>query len=239
MIEIIPNFHPIFVHFTVGLFSLSVGLFVVTLFMNGDLKEQWLTVARWTLWFGAGFTILTGLSGLDAYNTVDHDTPSHIAMTDHRNWAIATITLFLSLAAWSFMRVRQQLALGTVFVGMMVIAGGLLGSTAWHGGEVVYRYGLGVMSLPKSDGEGHAHEHADGEGHGDSKPSAEMAKGGKDDHGDAGHDNSDGHHNKEAGGHDNSDGHHDKEADGHDNSDGHHDKKAKAADDHPDDGHAH
>jgi len=171
MIEIIPNFHPIFVHFTVALFSLSVGLFVVTLFMNGELKEQWTTVARWTLWFGAGFTILTGLSGLDAYNTVAHDTPSHEAMTEHRNWAIATITLFLTLTAWSIIRVRRQQVLGIAFVIGMVIAGGLLGSTAWHGGEAVYRFGLGVMSLPKSEGKGHAHEHADGAGHEDAKKS--------------------------------------------------------------------
>jgi len=169
MIEIIPNFHPIFVHFTVALFSLSVGLFVVTLFMSGDLKDQWTTVARWTLWFGAGFTILTGLSGLDAYNTVAHDTPSHEAMTEHRNWAISTITAFLTLTVWSIVRVRRQQALGTVFVIAMVAAGGLLGSTAWHGGEAVYRFGLGVMSLPKSEGPGHAHKHADGAGHGDAE----------------------------------------------------------------------
>jgi len=213
MIEIIPNFHPIFVHFTVALFSLSVGLFVVTLFMDGTLKEQWLTVAHWTLWFGAGFTILTGLSGLDAYNTVAHDAPSHIAMTEHRNWALATISLFLALAAWSFMRVRRKQTLGAVFAVTMVIAGGLLISTAWHGGELVFRYGLGVMSLPKPEGEGHdhkhahAHKHADGEGHDDSKSSAEMAKSGKEDH-----DHSDGHHDED------SDDHHE---DGHDHEDGH------------------
>jgi hypothetical protein len=32
MFEIIPNWHPIFVHFTVALLSLAVGLFVVVHF---------------------------------------------------------------------------------------------------------------------------------------------------------------------------------------------------------------
>ncbi len=204
MIEIIPNFHPIFVHFTVALFSLSVGLFVVTLFMDGELKTQWLTVARWALWFGAGFTILTGLSGLDAYNTVDHDTPSHEAMTEHRNWAIATMTLFFSLAVWSFIRVRRQLALGTVFIALMLIAGGLLGSTAWHGGEVVFRYGLGVMSLPKAEGKGHSHQHTDG-----SEPShADGTQAATEEAHD--HDDGDGHdddHDHEAAPHSHDDGH--------------------------------
>lgn len=165
MFEIIPNWHPLFVHFTVALVSLATGLFAVTPFMKSPLKEQWRTVARWNLWFGAGFTIITGLAGLYAYNTVAHDTPSHAAMTEHRNWAIVTITLILSLAIWSIIRVRRNQALGTVFIAVMVITGGVLAVTAWHGGEVVYRYGLGVMSLPKTEGEGHAHEHADEAGH--------------------------------------------------------------------------
>jgi len=169
--EIIPNYHPIFVHFTVALLLLSIGLFVVTPLVKSPLKEQWLTVARWSLWFGAGITIITGIAGLDAYNTVAHDTPSHIAMTDHRNWAIATIILFLALATWSIIWVRKGKNLGVIFVVCMVIAGGVLGSTAWRGGELVYRYGLGVMSLPKAEGEGHSHSHGEGEGHGSSSAS--------------------------------------------------------------------
>ncbi|ALP53773.1 hypothetical protein Tel_11875 [Candidatus Tenderia electrophaga] len=182
MVEIIPNWHPIFVHFTVALLSLATGLFVVTPFIKSPLKEQWQIVARWALWFGAGFTIVTGLAGLYAYNTVAHDTPSHAAMTDHRNWAIAAITIFLVMAIWSAVRVRRKQALGAVFIAAMVIAGGVLASTAWRGGEVVYRYGLGVMSLPKAEGEGHAHEHADGGGHGHASETSaasgavEMAK---------------------------------------------------------------
>jgi len=167
MLEIIPNWHPIFVHFTVALLSLSVGLFVITPFVKSPLQQQWQIVARWALWFGAGFTVITGLTGLYAFNTVDHDTASHAAMTVHRNWAIAAISLFFLITVWSVIKIRRKQSLGTIFVIAMVIAGGVLGSTAWRGGEVVYRYGLGVMSLPKVEGEGHAHEHAAGQGHDD------------------------------------------------------------------------
>lgn len=180
MFEIIPNWHPIFVHFTVALLSVAVGLVVVGPLVKPPLKEQWQTVARWALWFGAGFTIATALAGWYAYNTVAHDAPSHAAMTDHRNWAIATITLFLALAVWSIVWTRKSKPLGFVFVIGMVIAGSVLASTAWRGGEVVYRYGLGVMSLPKAEGGGHGHGdgavqdmndshagHADGDHHED------------------------------------------------------------------------
>jgi len=165
MPEIIPNWHPILVHFTVGLLSLSVILFVVINFISGTLHEQWLIVARWLLWFGAGIILLTALAGLFAYNTVAHDIPSHAAMTEHRNWAISIIILFPLLAGWAAWCVRSGKALGKGFVALMLVGGLLLLSTAWHGGEAVYRYGLGVMSLPNVDSHQHGGEdgHADGE----------------------------------------------------------------------------
>lgn len=50
MIEIIPNWHPIFVHFTVALFSVATGLYALSLLVsNIQLKEQWRIVARWNL----------------------------------------------------------------------------------------------------------------------------------------------------------------------------------------------
>ncbi len=41
----------------------------------------------------------------------------------------------------------------------MLIVQGLLLFTAWLGAELVYRYGLGVMSLPQSENEDHSHLH--------------------------------------------------------------------------------
>ena len=149
MFEILPNWHPVLVHFTVALFSISIGLYFISHFMKqSNLKNEWSIVARWALWIGSGITVLTVLSGWYAYNTVTHDTPSHIAMTDHRNWAITTAIIFLLLAGWSIWKFRNTKNTSIAFVVALLVAGGLLGSTAWRGGEVVYRYGLGVMSMP-------------------------------------------------------------------------------------------
>lgn len=165
MPEIVPNWHPVFVHFTVALLSLAALLSVVTPFIQTSLKEQWHTVTLWSLWFGAGFTVITALTGLYAYNTVAHDVPSHAVMTDHRNWAIATITLTLCMAIWSALRVRRKRELGVWFVVGMVVTGGMLVGTAWRGGEVVYRYGVGVMSLPQTEGADSGHGHPDDDDH--------------------------------------------------------------------------
>ena len=166
MLEIIPNWHPIIVHFSVALLVLATLLQLgVLLVGDAALKSQWQTVARWNLWIGAGFVVLTVLSGIVAYNTVAHDTPSHLAMTEHRNWALVTAAVFLALAAWSMLRSRAGLEANSALTAGLVVGAMLLVSTAWHGGELVYRYGLGVMSLPKAESHDHvggaSHEHGD------------------------------------------------------------------------------
>jgi len=170
MIEIIPNWHPVFVHFTVALLSVSLGLFVLSLVVKCD---QAVLVAKWNLWIGAGISLLTLAAGFYAYNTVAHDTPSHEAMTEHKNLALITLVLLVPVVVWSVILHRKGKAFGTGFVVLFLVVGGMLASTAWHGGEVVYRYGLGVMSLPKTDKHDHAghaqgDDHATGEGHADS-----------------------------------------------------------------------
>ena len=166
MIEIIPNWHPVFVHFTVALLIIAAIIHLLSHFLpKGDLVNQLAIVARWNFRFGMGFTLLTISAGWYAYNTVAHDVPSHLAMVGHRNWAMATFALLLCIAVWEYYQSRRDKGIGWLFTGLLVIAASLLLSTAWHGGELVYRYGLGVMSMPKPEGPGHTHEH--GAGHGD------------------------------------------------------------------------
>ena len=167
MLEIIPNWHPILVHFAIALLSTSVGLFVLAAVLDSHRwRDQWLNAANWNLWVGTGFSILTALAGWYAYNTVAHDTPSHEAMTMHRNWALVTLVVFLLIAGWSVTIYRSRKKVTASFLVAAMVGAGLLMTTGWLGAEAVYRYGLGVMSLPQSEGDGHAHEHADGGGHG-------------------------------------------------------------------------
>ena len=154
MIEIIPNWHPVFVHFTVALLLLSVILYLLArLPLSASLRGEWQVVARWSLWFGAVFAVVTAITGWLAYNSVEHDDISHVAMTEHRDWALTTLALFVLVALWSLWgrlanREPSQGAAGAVFLAVLAAGGILLASTAWHGAELVFRHGLGVMSLP-------------------------------------------------------------------------------------------
>jgi uncharacterized membrane protein len=170
MIEVIPNWHPLFVHFPIALLSMATLFFVVLSFVNSTaLKEQLRVLAYWNLWLGTGFAILTAMAGWFAFNSVAHDAPSHEAMTEHRNWALVTLLVFIVVSSWSIKQYKSSKETGTVFSVIMLLAFMLLASTAWHGSEVVYRYGLGVMSLPKAEGDGHDHHHDQGMMH-DSVP---------------------------------------------------------------------
>ena len=163
MITIIPNWHPIFVHFTVALFSTSVGLFLLSYILNFIKKvpNSFITecniVARWCLWLSALVTIITVSFGFYAYYTVKHDEISHIAITIHRNWAIATAISIYILAGWSIFSYIKRKKITSLFLIFLIIGEGLLLSTAWRGGEVVYRYGIGVMSLPNAKEVAHHH----------------------------------------------------------------------------------
>lgn len=179
MVEIIPNWHPIFVHFTVALFSTSVFFYVFAYLLRkfgfiSKISADFEVVGKWCLWLVGIVVIGTVIAGFYAYNTVNHDGPSHLAMLSHRNWAIPTAVAIVLVAAWSLWRTYKGKAITLIFILALLITQGLLLSTAWRGAELVFRYGLGVMSLPRSESEGHHHhgvEMDDNEMHNSNLPS--------------------------------------------------------------------
>jgi uncharacterized membrane protein len=168
--EIIPNWHPIFVHFSIALLSVSSALLIIGKF--APQKYLWrntvLTVSRWNLLIGAAISIATVLAGWYAYNTVNHDDHSHLAMTSHMKWALGTFSLFVVVATWSLTMRKKEV--GFLLMSFQLFATLMLLVTGFKGGELVYRHGLGVMSLPEAEaGEGHEHHHHDHDSHEHSK----------------------------------------------------------------------
>ncbi|MCF6252766.1 MAG: DUF2231 domain-containing protein [Methylococcaceae bacterium] len=170
MIEIIPNWHPLLVHFTLGLLSTSVLFYLASAFLShtNSWKQQWLNMANWSLWSGCLFAIGTAIAGWLAYNSVAHDSASHAAMTLHRNWALPTASIFLLLGLWAIFIARKDRQPGFLFLTFSIIAAGLLMVTGWLGAEAVYRYGLGVKSLPVVTEGADGHNHSHGSDHGGS-----------------------------------------------------------------------
>jgi hypothetical protein len=65
------------------------------------------------------------------------------------------------LGLWAIFIARKDRRPGFLFLTFSIIAAGLLMVTGWLGAEAVYRYGLGVQSLPvvTEGADGHNHSH--------------------------------------------------------------------------------
>ena len=153
-----PNIHPILVHFAYALSVTAVASYLLCLVSpSGRWTQTLRPAADWLLAFAAASILVTIAAGFQAYYSVDHDEPSHLAMTTHRNWAVPSGTAILLLAAWRW-RTRAK-SPSVLFVGALSAAALALTATAWWGGKIVYGYGLGVSSLPQVTGQGHDHNH--------------------------------------------------------------------------------
>jgi uncharacterized membrane protein len=161
MPEIIPNLHPLAVHFPIVLVTLSAVFHVVAVAMCGkDFSKTLAALAHTLLWLSALSVLPTVFLGWQAYNSVTHDDASHAAMLVHRNWALATSFVLIFLAIWDARRNKIDSPPVWWFAVAVIAAWSMVAITAWHGGELVYRHGLGVMSLPVThDGTGHDHHH--------------------------------------------------------------------------------
>ena len=150
MIEIIPNLHPLAVHFPIALTAASLLFHLgALLFAPRRWALQWAVAGHWTLWLAAVAALVTAALGWQAFNSVAHDEAGHVAMLAHRAWALPTVGALALLAAWDAWRHPAERVNPWWFVVLLAGLAAAVGVTAWHGGELVYRHGLGVISLPQ------------------------------------------------------------------------------------------
>ena len=153
MIEIVPNWHPIWVHFPIALFSMATAFFLLGLALPDRMGERVTAAARWNLAVGAVLLIPTLITGYLAYNSVAHDGAGHQAMERHMTaaWVVAALVAVAVVLAW-LDRFRARGA-GLVLTVVLLIGTGAVGITGYLGAENVYRHGLGVQRLPDGVGD--------------------------------------------------------------------------------------
>ena len=156
--------HPMFVHFTVALTCTSVlCYFLGRVLPNRKLKNELLVSSFWLILLSAGATVLTLTTGYLQFNAVIHDAGSHLAMINHRAWAIGTSIILFILAIWGARNYKKNNYSGFSYPLCLLVLFAGVSITAFKGGNLVYKYGLGVKSNPelrelKSKNEGSSHE---------------------------------------------------------------------------------
>jgi uncharacterized membrane protein len=118
---------------------------------------HWRTTATFLWWvglLGAGAAIITGLL---AFDRVEHSEAAHTVMTLHRNLALSVVGLLATTAVW---RWRRPGSPGAALLGVLG-AGGLLG-VGYLGGELVFRHAIGLPTATVEqimmERGGHAHD---------------------------------------------------------------------------------
>lgn len=158
--QIIPNFHPIAVHFPIALtliaFLFSLAAYVLR---SHALAPQLTATGHFTLWLAAVTAAIAVLFGWLAFNSVNHDDAGHAAMLLHRAWAIPTAIGLILLACWDAWKHRVNTLMSMPAIVLLFLLSGAIAVTGWLGGEVVYRHGIGVLSLPDIEGAGNSKNH--------------------------------------------------------------------------------
>ncbi len=158
---VIPNMHPAVVHFPIAL-TVAALLFSLAAHLLGKHSAAPLLAAtgHFTLWLAALSAVVAAIFGWLAFNSgMNHDDAGHAAMLLHRKWAIPTALGLVLLASWDAWKSCVSQVMPVPALLCLLALSGAIATTAWLGAEIVYRHGIGVLSLPSSEGTGHSHQH--------------------------------------------------------------------------------
>lgn len=147
MIDIVPNWHPMVVHFALALPLSASALYTVAwLLPERPMATGAVGAAHWMLGIGITALWLAIGTGMYAWFTVTHDAEGLRAMSIHQYWGWATAVLYTcALPLWSAGAPRR---VPTVFVVLLLVAACSAVVTGYLGAENVYRHGIGVERLP-------------------------------------------------------------------------------------------
>lgn len=151
------NLHPITVHFTIALFSLAV-LFQILgwLFEKESLKSA----GFWNLAFALPSAIASVLTGRYAESVVPHNEVIHEVMETHETIGYIVLAVITLLFIWRFMAHRSYIKrTPALFAVAGMIGLGVMSVGAYHGGELVFTHGAGVVPMMEILAE-EPHDHA-------------------------------------------------------------------------------
>ena len=136
--------HPILVHFTIALFSLSVLLDILGKITK---KEGFHSAAWYNLLFSSLSVIATVIFGSIAENRAPHTDAGHKLIEVHETIGFIVMGVIIILTIWRLILKGKLPLKGLVMYFIIAISGvGLMFVGGYYGGEMVYTYGYGVKA---------------------------------------------------------------------------------------------
>ena len=139
------HLHPVIVHFPIALLLTGCGLRV----LNHFVKQNSLTFAiRILLVLGVLGLSLAVASGFLAYHTAPHVPDAWEVQYEHKQLGLWSLALGIVLLGWSLWRGNAFDPLAwtePVELGLWIVLAGFILATGWHGGQLVFVYGTGVV----------------------------------------------------------------------------------------------
>ena len=148
MFDALPNLHAALVHFPIALLITAVAADFAAIVTPRHDPVRPTAIALHLA--GTVALVATYLSGRSAAMTVFTPGMAHAAVQTHWNIALGTTVYFGALTAsrlWAghvFTEARWRLWAVLMVAGLVGVAG--LAATADRGGQLVYRWGVGVMA---------------------------------------------------------------------------------------------
>ncbi len=158
------NIHPLLVHFPIAIWLTAWLFWGLGLVRSNDRLHE---VGLWLLALGTLGGVLALGSGYLAADGLGHDSPGHDLVHNHRDYMVTTTILaVLTMAvAFSLRRLSKKRWRALVF-GLLTATIVVLGLGADRGGELVFRYGVGVRRESPPVSSPHQHGgHSGGDHH--------------------------------------------------------------------------
>jgi uncharacterized membrane protein len=152
VVQLVPGWHPIIVHFPLALITSATACLTVACVWGAPSRVATLaTVGTWNLCLGAAALVIALGTGLAATVDLHVGAAAHQAISAHVKSAILTTVLALPAALWRGVGVPSGSRPSGLFVLLLWGATASLVVTGYRGGQNVYRYGVGVtQSIPQA-----------------------------------------------------------------------------------------
>lgn len=139
------EWHPLAVHFPLALeVTGAAALSAARLEAVGRYRAALATVGTWNLSLSAIGVLVAVATGLAAVASLDLDAAARIAVGTHVKWAVFSTIGLLVVATWRGAGSKPDSRPSSLFLGLLWAATAALIVTGYHGGQNVYRYGVGV-----------------------------------------------------------------------------------------------